>query len=100
LVALVDGNNHRDCTDRHVHRVCTDHRSPSVEVVVAFVDVHMANHTDEIVSSCSRYVYSDTIDQDRRRRHYFDLTKRLDNLDVWKRKFISKKRLVKSGFVN
>jgi len=68
---------------------------------VAFVDVHMANHTDEIVSSCSRYVYSDTIDQDRRRRRrYFDLTKRLGNLDVWKRKFICKKRLVKSGFVN
>lgn len=73
LVALVDGNNHRDYTDRQVHRVRMGRRSPSVVVEVAFVDVRTVNHRDEIVRSYNHYAYSDTIDQDRRRRRrYFD----------------------------
>jgi hypothetical protein len=69
LVVLVDDKSHHDHTDPQDHHAyCTDRHNSLVVVVVAFVDVHKVNHTDEILSSCSYYAYSDMIDRDRRRR--------------------------------
>jgi hypothetical protein len=68
LVVLVDDKSRHGRTgllDHHAY--CTDHHNSLVEVV-AFVDVHKVNRTDEIWRSCSYYAYSDMIDQDRRRR--------------------------------
>jgi hypothetical protein len=89
MVVLVDDKSLRDYTDLSGHHAyCTDrHNSLVVVVVVAFVDVHKVNHTDEILRSCSCYAYSDMIDQDRRRRRLylnnrrFDQKTSLDNLD-------------------
>lgn len=90
-VVRVDDRNLRDYTDRQGHHAyCTDRHSSSV--VVAFVDVHKANHTDEILRSCNYFACSDMIDRDRRRRRrywsnrYFDLTTSLDNHDDYCRK--------------
>jgi hypothetical protein len=71
LVVLADDKSHHDHTDPQDHHAYRTDRHNSlvvVVVVVAIVDVHKVNHTDEILRSCNYYAYSDMIDQDRRRR--------------------------------